>query len=64
MRKILKIIGVQEKRTSNSVYYKTLALVDDGTECWGFGDDFKVGDEVMVYLHKQYDEIKMEKPKD
>ena len=63
MRTLIEIIGTQEKRDKdNHIYYKTLAMIDDGTECWGWGSDFQIGDQVEVFFH--HDEIKMRKPID
>lgn len=59
MRTIIKVEGVEEKRKDNEIYYKTYAVVDDGTECVGFGKDFKVNDLVEVFLDYRYDEVKM-----
>lgn len=63
MRKIIKIDFVQELRDKqNKRYFRTYAVLDDGTEAVGFGKDFDLGDKVQVFLH--YGVIKMRKPID
>jgi hypothetical protein len=62
MRTIIKIIGVQEKRKGNSIYYKTLALLDDGSEAWGFSEDdqtYKVNDKVEHFYDHAHNEEKI-----
>lgn len=67
MRTIIKIIGVQEKRTGNRIYYKTLALLDDGSEAWGFSDTdsgYAVNDLVEHFYDHAHNEEKMRKKLD
>lgn len=64
MRTIIKIIGVERKKLIKSApkaqdYWKTYALLDDGTEAIGYGKNYKVGDEVEVFFH--WGQIKMQK---
>ena len=60
MREIIEIEGVEEKVSKEgTTYWRTYAVVDDGTECIGFGKDFDLGDKVEVFLHKGF--IKMKK---
>lgn len=63
MRTIIKIIGVESRHTikGNEGYWRTHALLDDGTEAVGFGKDFNKGDEVEVFYH--FGQIKMRKGK-
>lgn len=61
MRTIIAITGAEEKRKDDRIYYRTHAILDDGEECIGFGE-FKVGEEVQVFLHKNV--IKMRRPDD
>lgn len=60
MRTIIEIqrVDTNVSRKGNQ-YFITHALLDDGGECEGFGKDFKVGDEVEVFLHRG--KIKMQK---
>lgn len=62
MRKIIEITFV-EKRTSKDKkpYSRTHALLDDGTGATGYGEDFKINDEVEVFFHRET--VKMQKPK-
>lgn len=63
MRTILAILFVEVKHKDEKPYYLTHALVDDGTECIGYGRNFKLNDSVEVFLH--WGKIKMrlhEKP--
>lgn len=64
MKKIIEIVGVEMRRAamSNKEYWRTHAILEDGTECVGFSKDFKVGDEVEVFFH--YGQVKMRKGKD
>jgi hypothetical protein len=65
MRAIISIIGVEEKRDKdNKLFYRTHALLDDGSEVIGYGSDYKVGDKVESFYHAQYDTHKMRKPID
>lgn len=63
MRKIIQIVG-KEPRVSKAGkdYVRTHAVLDDGTECVGWGADFAVGDLVEVFYHKET--CKMRKPVD
>lgn len=60
MRKIIKIEHVEQREDKNGkTFWRTYAVVDDGTECVGWGKDFDLGDMVEVFLH--YGVIKMRK---
>lgn len=62
MRKIKEIVFVEGRLSKDNVrYYRTHALLDDGTEATGFGREFKVNDEVEVFYH--HETVKMQKPK-
>lgn len=61
MRTIINIIGIKHWEKDDKKHSKTLALLDDGTEAYGYGSDYKLGDEVEVFFHWQ--EIKMRKSK-
>ena len=62
MRKIIKIENVEMlKDDHNEPYWRTHAVVDDGTECVGFGKDFDLGDKVEVFHDSKWDKVKMRK---
>lgn len=44
-------------KTTGKPYKRTTALLDDGTEAIGFGDEFRVGSQVEVFFH--YGVVKM-----
>lgn len=64
MRKILSIEHIEQRRAamSRKVYQRTHAILDDGTEAVGFGDDFEIGNLVEVFFHKGT--VKMRRPLD
>lgn len=65
MRKILEILFIDRKEhPEKGSYFKTTALLDDGTEATGYGKDFQAGNEVEVFLDKRWDVIKMRLPLD
>lgn len=50
---------VERKESKKSeTYWKTTALLDDGTEAQGYGREFKVDDPVEVFFH--YGQVKMQ----
>lgn len=60
VRKILEILWIDRKESkAGKTYWKTTALLDDGTEATGFGKEFKMEDPVEVFFH--YGQIKMRK---
>lgn len=61
MREILEIMYKEVKINSKTSepYTLTTALLTDGEECVGFGDNFRPQDLVEVFLHKGV--IKMKK---
>ena len=60
MRKIINIVGVEERTSKDGDPYTiTHCLTQDGDECEYYGTDIKEGDEVMVFLH--YGKIKCAK---
>lgn len=62
MKKILRIEGVEEKMSkAGKKYWRTYAILDDGTEAIGWGKDFDLGDPVEVFYHKET--VKMRKGK-
>ncbi len=62
MRKIIEIEGVEEKVSKEgTTYWRTYAVLDDGTEAVGWGKDFDLDDQVEVFYHR--DTIKMQKKK-
>lgn len=62
MRKIVSIEHVEERSTSNGkIYYRTYAILDDGTEAVGYGKDFDLQDRVEVFHDPKWDVIKMVK---
>lgn len=61
MRSIVKIEYVEELKDKNGkTYYRTYAVLDDGSEAIGYGSDFDLGDRVQYFFHKQTP--KMRKP--
>lgn len=58
---IIEILGVEEKRKDNKIYYLTHAIVEDGDELVGFGK-FEVGEKVQRYFH--YGRGQMRRPDD
>lgn len=66
MRRILSIENIEERRRFNvdgleKVYWRTYALLDDGSEAIGYGKDFDLGDLVEVFHDSKWDTIKMRK---
>ena len=58
---IIEIVGVEERRKDNKIYYRTHAIDEDGTELVGFGQ-FEVGEKVQRYFH--YGKGAMRRPDD
>lgn len=53
MRTVLSIQHIEFfKGKDGRKYSRTYALLDDGTECIGFGKQFEVGNRVEVFLHR------------
>lgn len=62
MRTIIEIEGVEEKVSKEgTTYWRTYAVLDDGTEAVGWGKDFDLDDKVECFFHKGI--IKMQKKK-
>lgn len=63
MRTITEIESVEKRTTQKTKksYWKTYAILDDGTEASGYGKDFDLGDKVEVFYH--YEQVKMRKKK-
>lgn len=62
MRTILEIMWVEKKKSkAGKTYFKTTALLDNGEEASGFGNEFKVGDPVECFHDAKWDVIKMRK---
>jgi hypothetical protein len=60
MLTIIKIEWVEEKKDRKGrTYWKTHALLSDGTEAVGFGKDFDLGMGVVAFYHREH--IKMKK---
>lgn len=62
LRKIIKILRVRDK----GKYKLTDALMDDGTEATAYtklDDKFEVGEEVEVFFHEQYNQVKFRRTK-
>lgn len=58
MRTILEILWIDRRKSkAGDSYFKTMALLDDGTEAEGYGREFKVSDPVEVFYH--WGQIKM-----
>lgn len=63
MRKIIKIVGIEERKDRHGrVFYRTHALLDDGNECVGFGLGFEIGNEVESFYDDKWQVAKMKKP--
>lgn len=61
MKTIIKIIGKEGLISKKGkAYYRTHALLEDGTEAVGYGPDFEINDKVEVFYH--YETVKMRKP--
>lgn len=61
MKTIIKIEHLRSwTDPKGKTHWKTWAIVDDGTEVAGYGKNFKVGDQVEVLYHKEWDENKMQ----
>lgn len=59
MAKIEEILSVVQKRDHRGkLYYVTTALVD-GDECSGWGNEYKVGEEVSKYYDRRYQRATM-----
>lgn len=64
MATILKILHIERKLDKQGKeYYRTHALLSDGTVCIGYGKDFAPKDKVEYFYHIQYDQLKMRKTK-
>ena len=65
MRTIIEILGVEEKRKDNSIYYITHARVDDDSDnvYRGFGN-FEIGEKVQAFHNQQYDTLEIRRPDD
>ena len=62
MQKIIRIEHIEEKKDKHGrTYYRTHAILNDGTECIGFGKDFDLDMRVVTFFH--YGVIKMKKYK-
>ncbi len=60
MRTIIKIEHIEERKDKKGkVYWRTHAVVDDGTAAIGYGKDFDLGMRVQVFHDPKYDQIKM-----
>lgn len=63
MRTIIKVEHVEEKQDKEgNLYWRTHAVLDDGTEAIGYGKDFDLEDKVEVFYH--WEQTKMRKPID
>lgn len=60
MAKINKILRVENRHTQvgNKPYKVTVAQMEDGSEATGYGDDFKAGDRVELFFHRNQIKIK------
>ncbi len=64
MRSIIRIEHIEERKTrQGKIFYRTHALLDDGTTAYGYGKDFDLEDRVEVFHDPKWDVIKMRKPK-
>jgi len=62
MRKIVAVDHIEKKKDSlGEPYFRTHALLDDGEEVVGFGNDFEIGDLVERFYDPIWDVIKMRK---
>lgn len=64
MRTIISVEHIQRCKATDTEkeYWRTHAIVDDGTECVGYGKDFDIGDKVEVFHDVKWDTVKMRKP--
>jgi hypothetical protein len=60
MLTIIRIEGVEEKLDKNGKkYWRTYAILSDGSEATGYGKDFDLNDRVINFYH--YGQSKMKK---
>ncbi len=70
MRTIIKIEDVERRERFNTdgrldkVYFRTHAILDDGSEVIGYGKDFDLGDLVESFWDEKHQVHKMQKRKD
>jgi len=57
MHRIIKIVGIEK----HDKFSRTHAILDDGSEVIGYGQDFKVGDEVESFWDERWSVYKMRK---
>ena len=63
MRKIIRIEHIEERKDSKGkTFFRTHAILEDGSEVVGYGKDFDLGDLVESFWH--YNQAKMRKPVD
>lgn len=60
MKTILEITYIEVKYKDDKKYFKTHALLETGEECVGFGEGFKVGDEVEYWFDEKWGVTKMQ----
>ena len=65
MRTIIKIVHVERRKLDKNLskkhdYWRTHAILDDGSEVVGYGKNFKVGDQVESFYDQKWDQHKMQ----
>lgn len=61
MAKINHIVSIEKRTDKNGkTYWRTLAVLDDGTEVSGYGHGFEDGQEVQVFFDDKWDVAKMQ----
>lgn len=62
MRTIISIEHIEEKKTeAGKTYWRTHALLDDGTEAIGYGKDFDIEEKVECFFDEKWGIVKMKK---
>ncbi len=61
MKKIIKIVGVEEHTKNNKRYTITFAILENGEEVSGWGSDFEVNDLVMDWWDEAHSKHKMKR---
>lgn len=60
MRTIIKIEGVESRTDPNGkTFWKTYAVLDDGSEVVGYGKDFDLKDKVEAFWDDKWGVFKM-----
>lgn len=61
MRTILILQHVKQWLKDGKTHFRTYAILDDGSEVQGYGNDYVVGEEVETYYDDAHDTYAMKK---